>query len=86
MIRLCDEQRQDSCAVAGSCVDPLNLKSRVQEILDVRLELVLRLNELVTCAWKILRGFTSSVSVIGADVQNVFWIKSKFLKQREEIA
>jgi len=86
VIRPENVQRRNSGAVAGARIYPVDMESAIDQILAVNPQFILRLDQRVLRLGKIVHSFASPVPMIRADIQNVLWIESKLLYQREEIA
>jgi hypothetical protein len=60
---------------------PVNMKSAIDQILNVNSQLFLRLDQCAVRARKIIRCFPGKARVIRANVQNMSGLKSELLDQ-----
>jgi hypothetical protein len=68
-------ERKHPGSVAGACVYPMKMEPTVDEILDVNLEFVLRLDESVMCQRKVIDCLSGPISPVGTYIQDMFRIK-----------
>ncbi len=73
-------QGHGSGFIAGARVDPLNFVAAIEEILNVGLQVILRLDESVAGIGKMFEGGASPIAAVGADVENVFGGEAELLE------
>src|SRR5260370_5448782 len=79
-----DTHRHCSGLIAGGGIDPVNFAAAIEEVPNMGLQVILRLDEGVVSAGKMLEGGAGPIAAVGADVEDMRGSKTESLEQREK--